>query len=337
MIIESLDLKNYRNYDILNMNFDKNVNIIYGDNAQGKTNILESIYFCATSKSHRGSKDKDIVKFGESESHIKANVIKNDVVLFSPEDLNIIKDGPSQRRRFMDMELSQLNKIYLSNLVNFNKVLGQRNKLLKELAFNPSEEMISSLDIWDMQFERYGKCIIEGRKKFIRELNLIISEIHSKLTGGSEKLVVEYVPFVNEDELGSALSEYRKKDIKYKCSCAGPHKDDLVFNINGKDVRKYGSQGQQRTAALSLKLSEIELVKKIIKDKPILLLDDVLSELDSNRQNFLLNSIGDIQTIVTCTGLDEFINNRININKVFKVTNGTVSHIMCGDEAAEMR
>ena len=348
MIIESLDLKNYRNYDILNMNFDKNVNIIYGDNAQGKTNILESIYFCATSKSHRGSKDKDIVKFGESESHIKANVIKNDisyridmhlksnkpkgiavngipikkavdlfgiinVVLFSPEDLNIIKDGPSQRRRFMDMEL------------------------LKELAFNPSEEMISSLDIWDMQFERYGKCIIEGRKKFIRELNLIISEIHSKLTGGSEKLVVEYVPFVNEDELGSALSEYRKKDIKYKCSCAGPHKDDLVFNINGKDVRKYGSQGQQRTAALSLKLSEIELVKKIIKDKPILLLDDVLSELDSNRQNFLLNSIGDIQTIVTCTGLDEFINNRININKVFKVTNGTVSHIMCGDEAAEMR
>ena len=229
------------------------------------------------------------------------------------------------------------NKIYLSNLVNFNKVLGQRNKLLKELAFNPSEEMISSLDIWDMQFERYGKCIIEGRKKFIRELNLIISEIHSKLTGGSEKLVVEYVPFVNEDELGSALSEYRKKDIKYKCSCAGPHKDDLVFNINGKDVRKYGSQGQQRTAALSLKLSEIELVKKIIKDKPILLLDDVLSELDSNRQNFLLNSIGDIQTIVTCTGLDEFINNRININKVFKVTNGTVSHIMCGDEAAEMR
>ena len=168
MIIESLDLKNYRNYDILNMNFDKNVNIIYGDNAQGKTNILESIYFCATSKSHRGSKDKDIVKFGESESHIKANVIKNDisyridmhlksnkpkgiavngipikkavdlfgiinVVLFSPEDLNIIKDGPSQRRRFMDMELSQLNKIYLSNLVNFNKVLGQRNKLLKEL------------------------------------------------------------------------------------------------------------------------------------------------------------------------------------------------------------
>ena len=174
MIIESLDLKNYRNYDILNMNFDKNVNIIYGDNAQ----------------------DKDIVKFGESESHIKANVIKNDisyridmhlksnkpkgiavngipikkavdlfgiinVVLFSPEDLNIIKDGPSQRRRFMDMELSQLNKIYLSNLVNFNKVLGQRNKLLKELAFNPSEEMISSLDIWDMQFERYGKCIID--------------------------------------------------------------------------------------------------------------------------------------------------------------------------------
>ena len=372
MIVESLKLQNYRNYEYLNMNFDEKINIIYGDNAQGKTNILESMYVCATSKSHRGSKDREIIRFDNDESHIKVNVKKNDmnyridmhlkknkpkgiavngipikravelfgilnIVFFSPEDLNIIKNGPSERRRFIDMELSQLDKIYLDCLINYNKVVNQRNSLLKEYAFSGREDIISSLDIWDMQFERYGKCIIEGRKKFIRELNLIISEIHSKLTGGSEKLVVEYVPFVNEDELGSALSEYRKKDIKYKCSCAGPHKDDLVFNINGKDVRKYGSQGQQRTAALSLKLSEIELVKKIIKDKPILLLDDVLSELDSNRQNFLLNSIGDIQTIVTCTGLDEFINNRININKVFKVTNGTVSHIMCGDEAAEMR
>lgn len=178
MVIESLDLKNYRNYDILDMNFDKNVNIIYGDNAQGKTNILESIYMCATSRSHRGSKDKEIIRFGESESHIKANVLKNNInyridmhlkgnkakgiaingipikkavdlfgiiqiVLFSPEDLNIIKNGPSERRRFMDMELSQLNKIYLSNLVNYNKVLVQRNKLLKELSFNMSDELFS--------------------------------------------------------------------------------------------------------------------------------------------------------------------------------------------------
>ena len=372
VVIDSLDLKNYRNYDILDMNFDKNVNIIYGDNAQGKTNILESIYMCATSKSHRGSKDKEMIRFGESESHIKANVLRNDInyridmhlkgnkakgiaingipvkkavdlfgiikiVLFSPEDLNIIKNGPSERRRFMDMELSQLNKIYLSNLVNFNKVLVQRNKLLKELSFSMSDEMLSTLDIWDMQLVRYGNSIIDGRIKFVEELNDIISSIHSSLTGGNESLTVEYAPFTSVDDYARLVRESRDKDIKYKSTGAGPHKDDLIFYINGQDVRKYGSQGQQRTTALSLKLSEIELVKKLTGDNPILLLDDVLSELDSNRQNYLLNSIGDIQTIITCTGLDEFINNRININKVFKVTNGTVSHVQCGDGTAEMR
>ena len=327
MVIDSLDLKNYRNYDILDMNFDKNVNIIYGDNAQGKTNILESIYMCATSRSHRGSKDKEMIRFGESESHIKANVLNGipikkavdlfgiiQIVLFSPEDLNIIKNGPSERRRFMDMELSQLNKIYLSNLVNYNKVLVQRNKLLKELSFNMTDELLSTLDIWDMQLVHYGRSIIDGRIKFVEELNDIISSIHSNLTGSKEKLVVEYAPYTTAERLEDMVSASRDKDIRYKSTGIGPHKDDLVFYINGQDVRKYGSQGQQRTTALSLKLSEIELVKKLTKDNPILLLDDVLSELDSNRQNYLLNSIGDIQTIITCTGLDEFINNRININ-----------------------
>ena len=372
MVIESLDLKNYRNYDILDMNFDKNVNIIYGDNAQGKTNILESIYMCATSRSHRGSKDKEIIRFGESESHIKANVLKNNInyridmhlkgnkakgiaingipikkavdlfgiiqiVLFSPEDLNIIKNGPSERRRFMDMELSQLNKIYLSNLVNYNKVLVQRNKLLKELSFNMSDELLATLDIWDMQLVRFGSSIIDGRIKFVEELNDIISSIHSNLTGGKERLSVKYEPYTTVEGFENMVQSSRDKDIRYKTTGTGPHKDDLVFYINGQDVRKYGSQGQQRTTALSLKLSEIELVKKLTGNNPILLLDDVLSELDSSRQNYLLNSIGDIQTIITCTGLDEFINNRININKVFKVTNGTVSHVQCGDAAAEMR
>ena len=161
--------------------------------------------------------------------------------------------------------------------------------------------------------------------KYLERINEIIREIHSKLTGGTEILQLSYVPFVKEYEFENKLKESREKDIKYKSTGTGPHKDDLIFLINGNDVRKYGSQGQQRTAALSLKLSEIELVKLVIKDTPVLLLDDVLSELDSNRQNFLINSIGDIQTVVTCTGLDEFINNRININKVFKVTNGNVS------------
>ena len=360
MIVESVELKDYRNYDFLDMKFNENVNIIYGDNAQGKTNILESIYMCSTSKSHRGSKDKEIIRFGQDESHIKLNVIKHDmryridmhlkknkskgiavngipikkavelfgiinIVFFSPEDLNIIKEGPSERRRFIDMELSQLDKIYLSNLVNYNKVLNQRNKLLKDLSYMPSEQLMQTLDIWDMQLIRYGKLIIKGRENFIERINEIIRGIHSKLTGGTEILQLSYVPFINENEFENKLKESREKDIKYKSTGTGPHKDDLIFLINGNDVRKYGSQGQQRTAALSLKLSEIELVKLVIKDTPVLLLDDVLSELDSNRQNFLINSIGDIQTVVTCTGLDEFINNRININKVFKVTNGNVS------------
>lgn len=359
MIVESIELSNYRNYDWLSMNFDEHVNIIYGDNAQGKTNILESLYLCSTSKSHRGSKDKEIIRFGEDESHIKLNVKKHDmnyridmhlkknkskgiavngipikkavelfgiinIVFFSPEDLNIIKNGPSERRKFIDMELSQLDKIYLSNLVNYNKVLIQRNKLLKDISVSSNPQLKDTLDIWDMQLVKFGNEIIKGRIAFVEKINSIIGDIHNKLTGGSEELKVFYEPFVDNDSFEAELRKNREKDIKYKVTNVGPHKDDLSFYINGNDVRKYGSQGQQRTAALSLKLSEIELVKIIIKDTPVLLLDDVLSELDSNRQNFLINSIGEIQTIVTCTGLDEFINNRININKMFKVTNGKV-------------
>jgi len=359
VVVESIDLKNFRNYDILNMKFDKKVNIIYGDNAQGKTNILESLYICSTSKSHRGSKDKEIIKLGTDESHIKVNVKKHDInyridmhlkhgkskgiaingipikravelfgiiniVLFSPEDLNIIKNGPGERRRFMDMELSQLDKIYLSNLVNYNKVVNQRNKLLKDIAFNPSKESMDILEIWDMQLLKFGKEIIEGRVRFIDQINKIISVIHKNLTGGKESLEIKYLPNVLQDNFESELARNRERDLKYKVTNVGPHKDDLVFYINGQDVRKFGSQGQQRTAALSLKLSEIELVKIIIKDTPILLLDDVLSELDSNRQNFLINSIGNIQTIITCTGLDEFINSRIDVNKIFKVVDGQV-------------
>lgn len=360
MIIESVELKNYRNYESLSVNFDDHVNIIYGDNAQGKTNILESLYICSTSKSHRGSKDKEIIKFNEDESHIKVNVKKHDInyridmhlkknkskgiavngipikkavelfgiiniVFFSPEDLNIIKDGPAERRRFIDMELSQLDKIYLSNLINYNKVLNQRNKLLKDISISTNNQLLETLDIWDMQLVKYGTEIINGRIDFINKINKIIQLIHRNLTGNVENLEVVYVPFVDKMHFEEQLRESRQRDIKYKTSNIGPHRDDLMFLINDKDVRKYGSQGQQRTAALSLKLSEIELVKQIIKDTPVLLLDDVLSELDSNRQNFLLNSIGDIQTIVTCTGLEEFVNNRININKLFKVTDGKVS------------
>lgn len=362
MIIESVDLKNYRNYSIMNMEFDPHVNLIYGNNAQGKTNILESLYVCATSKSHRGNKDREMIQFNQDEAHIKMNVRKNEIryridmhlkknktkgiavngipikkavelfgiiniVFFAPEDLNIIKNGPAERRRFIDLELSQLDKIYLSNLINYNKVLTQRNKLLKELAFHAGSEDLMTLDVWDIQLVKYGNDVIKARDAFIKQLNDIIKDIHLKLSGGTEILELQYVPCVDNSEFEAVTAQARDKDIRFKATNYGPHKDDICFYINGKDVRKYGSQGQKRTAALSLKMAEIETVRLRTKDTPVLLLDDVLSELDSNRQNFLLDSIGDIQTIVTCTGVDEFIHNRFAINKIFKVNGGIVEKL----------
>lgn len=355
--IKSLDLQNFRNYDFLNINFDEDTNIIYGDNAQGKTNILEAIYVSATAKSHRGSKDREMIAFKSEEAHIKVIVEKNNnpyrvdmhlkknktkgiaingipikraselfgiinIVLFSPEDLNIIKDGPAARRRFIDMELCQIDKIYLNDITNYNRILMQRNRLLKDMGYR--DDIADTLDVWDMQLCRYGRNIIERRKSFIENINGLIGDIHSNLSGGREKLIIEYEPCVSAAAIDEEIKRSRERDIRTRMTGTGPHKDDICFKINDNDVRKYGSQGQQRTSALSLKLSEIELVKRVIKDNPILLLDDVLSELDSNRQNYLLNSIKDIQTIVTCTGLDEFIKNRFKINKIYKVVEGKV-------------
>lgn len=359
MYIESLELKNFRNYSDLSIKLDKGTNILYGDNAQGKTNVLESVYLCGTTKSHKGSKDKEMIHFEEDESHIRMYVNKDNssykidmhlkknkpkgiaingipikkakelfgivnIVFFSPEDLNIIKNGPSERRRFIDLELCQLNKLYLIELSNYNKILNQRNKLLKDLYFNPG--LIKTLDIWDEQLVFYGNKVIAMRKEFIEELNDIIHDIHQNLTGDKELIELRYESNVEPDDFLEELNKSRDKDCKYKTTSVGLHRDDMAVNVNQVDIRKYGSQGQQRTAALSLKLSEIYLVEKIIKDKPILLLDDVLSELDHNRQNYLLNSIHEIQTIITCTGLDDFVNNRFKINKLFKVIEGNVYH-----------
>lgn len=357
MIVESIELKNYRNYDELHMDFNQGTNILYGDNAQGKTNILEAIYVCCTTKSHRGSKDRDMIQFERDESHIKLNIRKHDVpyridmhlkknkpkgvaingipikkaselfgivnvVFFSPEDLNLIKNGPSERRRFIDLELCQLNKLYVHSLIQYNRSLLQRNKLLKELFFRPEYE--GTLDVWDMQLVQYGKEIIRYRGQFIDQLNEIIYEIHKQLSGGREALHICYDPNVSSEDFEQSLKRSRAQDLKQKTTLAGPHRDDIGFYVNNIDIRKFGSQGQQRTAALSLKLAEIELVKKLVNDYPILLLDDVLSELDGNRQNHLLSGINHIQTMITCTGLDDFINNRFQIDKVFKVIDGTV-------------
>lgn len=360
MILKSVALSHFRNYEDLYIEFDKGTNILYGDNAQGKTNVLESIYVSGTTKSHKGSKDKELIQFGQNESHIRTVVEKGgldyqidihlkknkskgiavnkipikkaselfgilNIVFFSPEDLNIIKNGPSERRRFLDVELCQLDKIYLYNLTKYNKVLNQRNRLLKDISFRP--ELLDTLAVWDMQLIEYGTKIIRTRKQFIEQLNEIVYEIHKKISGNKEELVLKYEPDVEEEEFEQKLKQCRDKDLKFGQTSCGLHRDDLCFMIKNVDVRKFGSQGQQRSCALSLKLSEIELVKNSIRETPVLILDDVLSELDSNRQNFLLNTIHDIQTVITCTGLDEFVRNRFEINKIFKVVNGTVEAI----------
>ena len=357
MIIKSLELADFRNYDSLHIDFSKGTNILYGDNAQGKTNILEAIFLSATTKSHKGSKDKDIVNFKKEEAHIRTYLEKEEVeirvdmhlrknktkgiaidgqkikkasellgllnvVFFSPEDLSIIKNGPSERRRFVDMELCQLDSFYIYNLNHYNKIVNQRNKLLKDMYFNPS--LKETLNIWDSQLVSFGSKIIERRKLFVEQLNEIIFDIHKKLSGNREELIIQYEPDVLIEDYEKSLSACQERDIKLKQTTVGPHRDDFSFMVGDVDIRRFGSQGQQRTAALSLKLSEIELVKKITKDNPVLLLDDVLSELDSNRQNYLLSTIGDIQTIITCTGLDEFVNNRFEIDKVFKIENGRI-------------
>ena len=274
MYIESLELKNYRNYQNLQLDFDKGTNIFYGDNAQGKTNILESVYLCGTTKSHRGSKDKEIIRFGEEESHIRMMIRKDELsykidmhlrknkakgvainglpikkarelfgivnlVFFSPEDLNIIKNGPGERRRFMDLELCQLDQIYLTDLAGYNHIVNQRNRLLKDLYMNPS--LKETLDIWDMQMLQYGTKIINKRKDFVRDLNQVIQDIHHNLTGGIEHLEVVYEPSTEAEDFENVLKKNRERDIRMKMTSAGPHRDDLSFVVNGIDIRKYGS------------------------------------------------------------------------------------------------
>ena len=358
MIIKSIELADYRNYDSLVLQFDRGTNILYGDNAQGKTNILEAIYVAATTKSHKGSKDREIVNFDKEEAHIRTYLEKDGkeirvdmhlrkskskgiaidgvpikrsselmglahVIFFSPEDLKIIKNGPSERRRFVNMELCQLDPLYLYDLAEYNKVLMQRNKLLKQISFSPSLE--STLSIWDEKLIEYGEKIIVRRQQFVDELDKIVLQVAKNLTGEKEIIKTLYEPDVSAGNFEKALAESKERDMKFCSTNVGPHRDDLCFMNGELDLRKFGSQGQQRTCALALKLAEIEIVKKSSRDCPILLLDDVLSELDRNRQNYLLDSIHDIQTIITCTGLEEFIDSRLTLDRVFRVKEGTVT------------
>ena len=356
MYISSLELADFRNIVSLHMEFSQGTNILYGENAQGKTNILESLYMISTTKSHRGVRDRDMIRFGVEESHIRSLIMKGGIdyrvdmhlrknkskgiaingqrirkaseligllhiVFFSPEDLGIVKNGPAERRRFMDMELCQLDASYLHNLNQYNKTVENRNRLLRDMYQFP--DLQDTLSIWDDQLINYGRQIIESRRGFISDLNEIVGDIHSKLSGNREHLTILYEPNTEADEFEEKLRRARERDIHMKSTSVGPHRDDFSFMDRDTDLRRYGSQGQQRTCALSLKLSEIDLVKKVIGHRPVLMMDDVLSELDSGRQNYLLSTIGGIQTFITCTGLDEFVNNRFKIDQVFRIESGT--------------
>lgn len=360
MIIKKLQLSNFRNYEGLTMEFSEGVNLLYGDNAKGKTNILEAVFMIATTKSIRGSKDRDMIRFGQEEAHICAFVEKGGIphkmdihlrknkkkglavdgipvkrsaeflgllhgIAFSPDDLSMMKEGPELRRRFMDLELCQSDPLYVSSLAGYNRVLSERNDLLKQIAVKPSLQ--DTLPVWDSQLIEFGTYLIRARRKFLEKLAPIVEEKHRMLSGDKESLKIAYEPDCTEEYFGIKLAEAADRDLALRFTSVGPHRDDMSLFINGNNVRLYGSQGQQRTAALSLKFAEIELVKNVIHESPILLLDDVLSELDRSRQLQLLSEMQDVQTIVTCTGMEEFVACRPEGNTIFAVDGNGVTRV----------
>lgn len=359
MYIKEIELKDFRNYKELRTSFSKNVNIFLGNNAQGKTNLLEGIYLNAMAKSFKTTKDKELIRFGEEFCKIKTIAFFDDdehsteivinkegkkgvkldgvkinrtsellerifIIIFSPEDLKIVKDEPEKRRKFIDRELCQIKPGYYNDLNNYKRVLKQRNTYLKEDRIETS-----ILDIWDHELARYGSKVIARRNEFIKRINEISKEIHKNISGGKENLELNYEPNISfsselESDFYEIISSNRNDDIRNRTTGRGPHKDDLKISADGIDLRKYGSQGQQRTAALSLKLSEIKLIEEEMGEKPILLLDDVLSELDNDRQNFLIHSLGGNQLFITTTDISGKVARQLPEGKVFKITSGQI-------------
>ena len=363
MYIKYLQLRNYRNYPELSVEFSKNTNVFIGDNAQGKTNILESIYYCSIGKSHRTNKDKELISWNKNEAYIQSYIARErldkkieikifkegkkgininkikvnkisellgnfNVVMFSPEDLKIVKESPSYRRKFLDIELCKLSKMYYYNLVQYNKVLEEKNILLKRW----NEKNIAILEIYNEQLSKFGSEVIKQRRNYIDKLNNIGKHIHKKISNGTEQIEFKYITSVKniDDAENQLLLNFKKnirRDIEKRISSEGPHRDDFQVLINNADAKSFGSQGQQRTAVLTIKFASLEIIKEIIGEYPVLLLDDVLSELDSKRQEYILNSIKNIQTIITCTGIEEINNLLSNNSYVFKVTKGIVEKI----------
>ena len=359
MYIKNIALINYRNYDSLEVNLGRNVNVFIGNNAQGKTNIVEAIYYCAFAKSHRTNRDKELIKWGNNKAYIsigvgrerldkkiditllkdgkkgiKINSIKINkiaelvgafnVVMFSPEDLKIVKESPGIRRKFLDMELCQLSKTYYHNLVQYNKVLLERNTILKKGNID-----YSILDIYDEQLANYADYIIKHRIDYLESLKKYGKKIHEDISQGKEEINFRYVSNLKDydnikEDLLHLFKVNQQKDVDKRTTTIGPHRDDFTISINGVDAKSYGSQGQQRTAVLTMKFASLSIIKELTGEYPVLLLDDVLSELDFNRKKFILSSIRDIQTIITCTGIEDLALYLDENSVVFKVKEGMV-------------
>lgn len=352
MWINNIKLNNFRNYNKKEINLYKNINVFYGENAQGKTNIIESIFLCSIGKSFRTNKEKELIKFNEEKALVEINYQKSDregnikieigekkqiylngikikklsellgninIVIFTPDDINILKGGPQNRRKFLDIMISQLRPNYMHVLTLYNKTLEQRNNYLKQIKLENKNSDL--LDIWDEKLIEYGMKIYEYRKEFIEKIQNKIKNIHKEITQDKEEIEIKYFSDANtRQNFINELKSRRKLDIIKGFTTKGIHRDDFVVYINGREVEIYGSQGQHRTAILSLKLSELKVIYDEIGEYPILLLDDFMSELDDKRRKNFLNNIKDIQVIITCTekiileNLDYFSYNVIDGN-----------------------
>ena len=361
----NLQLRDYRNYSSANIAPCEGITVLYGANAQGKTGILEAIYLCCTGRSHRTSRDKELIRWEQMSACVRLDVMRGDGthridinlssiarkgvlinqqttsrtgelmghangVLFSPEDLRMVKEGPSERRRFVDMELSQIRPSYYYALQRYHRALTQRNAVLRDA--NHNAQLLGTLDEWDAQLAHCGAEIIRHRRQFVERLCRVASDIHSDITGGAERLDVRYACSLASNADGDALapdflralSTARAVDLRRQTTTIGPHRDDIALRINGADARAYASQGQQRTCALSLKLSELSVMKELTGEWPILMLDDVMSELDPNRRRQLFGRLAGIQTLVTCTDPEDL--SGASVGMMIHIENGAATH-----------
>lgn len=356
MFIKKIKLENFRNYNFQEIEFGDKTNIIFGDNAQGKTNILEAIFIASLGKSFRTNKEKELIKENKESAKVEINFIKKNreekinleisdkkrffinnipvkktseiigkinIVLFTPEDIEILRNEPIRRRRFLNIMISQLRPLYIHTLAIYNKILEQRNNYLKQIKFENGKK--ENLEIWDEQLIKYGERICIYRKEFIEKINKKIREIHLKTTENKEEIQIEYKTNVILEKYKELLKKTREIDIKKGYTTIGIHRDDFEIFINNKNVSIFGSQGQQRTSIISLKLAEAEVVYDEIEEYPVLLLDDFMSELDKNRINGFIKNIKNNQVLVTCTdkiSIDNMVYNQ------FKVTNAQIEKII---------